>query len=56
MTDTILLDEDTNGDITKKRKRVMDTKVVDLMIQQLDRSKVKRAFEKITSLLGVTKG
>ena len=56
MSAAVDLDEDANGDIMKRRKRPMDAKVMDLLVQQLDRSKIKRGFEKITSLLGVTRG
>ena len=55
MSATIDLDEDANGDITRRRRRPIDAKVADMLVQQLDRSKIKRSFEKITSLLGVTK-
>ena len=32
----------------------MDEKLLDLMIEELDKSKIKRKFEKMTNLLGIS--
>lgn len=38
----------------KRKKKVLEAKVEELLLEQLDRSKVRKKFEKMTSLLGVT--
>ena len=56
MKENVNLEENPSAIIGKKKeKQQMDGKVQDLLIEQLEKSKIKRHFEKITSLLGVTR-
>lgn len=55
MNDNIDLEENTSGIIKKKKKKNMDDKVRDLLVEQMEKSQVKRPFEKMTNLLRVTK-
>ena len=54
MAENLIKKEDATNKIIRKRKRNDCDKVMEILIAQLDQSKQKKTFEKMTSLLGIT--
>lgn len=54
MTDNVIIVENPNAIKSKTRKKIQfEPKVEEMLIKQLDESKIKKNFERMTSLLGI---
>jgi hypothetical protein len=58
MTDNVIINEDTNNlfATTKKKQVPLDPKVEAILLKNLDKLNEPKHFEKMTSLLGITRG
>lgn len=55
MDENVIIKENPNQIFQKKRKKKkLEGKVEEFLLKQLEKSKIKKPFEKMTNLLGVT--
>jgi len=54
MKDNIIIKENPMEIFKKEERRKIEPKVEEILIRQMEQSKIKKPFEKMTSLLGIT--
>ena len=55
MTDNVIIEEDPNSIIqARQKKKKMEKKVEDILLRQLEQSQIKKRFERMTTLLGIS--
>ena len=54
MEDNLINKDPTFLSKKNKQEDKIDEKLIDILIEQLEKSQIKRKFEKMTSILGIT--
>lgn len=55
MTDNVIIEENPNSLIQgRQKKKKMEKKVEEILLRQLEQSLIKKKFERMTTLLGIS--